>query len=45
MSFESFTAETTLEQDGYPALVRSLGESWESVAAQIAQQVRQGGYF
>ena len=45
LALKSFTAETTLEQDGYPALVRSLGESWESVAAQIAQQVRQGGYF
>jgi hypothetical protein len=45
LALKSFTAETTLEQDGYPALVRSLGESWVSVAAQIAQQFRQGGYF
>ncbi|MFP3344010.1 ABC-type transport auxiliary lipoprotein family protein [Halomonas sp. SIMBA_159] len=45
LALKSFTAETTLEQDGYPALVRSLGDSWKSVASQIAQQLRQGDYF
>ncbi|XQU07106.1 ABC-type transport auxiliary lipoprotein family protein [Halomonas sp. LY9] len=45
LTIKRFTAETTLEQDGYPALVRSLGASWENVAAQIVQQLRLGGYF
>ena len=42
---KSFTAETILDQDGYPALVRSLGESWQAVAEQIADQLRQGGHL
>ena len=45
LALKSFTAETTLEQDGYPALVRSLGASWQSVATQITQALRQGDYF
>ena len=42
---ENFYAETPLAEDGYPALVRSLGESWQVVAEQIADQLRQGGYL
>lgn len=45
LALKSFTAETTLVQDGYPALVRSLGESWQAVAEQIADQLRQGGHL
>lgn len=45
LALKSFTAETTLDQDGYPALVRSLGESWQAVAEQIADQLRQGGHL
>ncbi len=45
LALKSFTAETVLDQDGYPALVRSLGESWQVVAEQIADQLRQGGYL
>lgn len=45
LAMKSFTAETELSEDGYPALVRSLGESWDSVAAQIARQLRQGSFF
>ncbi|WP_404374495.1 membrane integrity-associated transporter subunit PqiC [Vreelandella aquamarina] len=45
LALKSFTAESTLNQDGYPALVRSLGDSWNAVAQQIAEQLRQGGYF
>lgn len=45
LALKSFTAETELNEDGYPALVRALGSSWESVALQIANQIRQGDYF
>lgn len=45
LTMKSFTAETELNEDGYPALVRSLGESWASIAGQIAHQLRQGNFF
>ncbi|WP_249976942.1 PqiC family protein [Vreelandella olivaria] len=45
LALEGFTAETELDEDGYPALVRALGKSWHSVASQIANQIRQGDYF
>lgn len=37
--FESFKAEVALEQDGYPALVRALGRSWDKVAEDIAARI------
>ncbi|PAU70971.1 PqiC family protein [Vreelandella alkaliphila] len=45
LALKSFSAETELQQDGYPALVRSLGESWDKVALQIANEIREGNYF
>lgn len=36
---EPFSAEVALEQDGYPALVRALGRSWNKVAAGIAARI------
>lgn len=45
LAMKSVTAETELNEDGYPALVRSLGESWASIAGQIAHQLRQGNFF
>ncbi|CAM3617689.1 MULTISPECIES: PqiC family protein [Halomonas] len=41
---ENFYAQTRLEEDGYPALVRALGSSWDQAAELIAQEIRQGGY-
>ncbi|WP_346798413.1 ABC-type transport auxiliary lipoprotein family protein [Halomonas sp. Bachu 37] len=35
-NLESFHVETVLEEDGYPALVRALGRSWEQVASELA---------
>lgn len=45
LAMESFSAQTALDDDGYPALVRALGASWDDVAKQIANQIRQGNYF
>ncbi|MBZ5488214.1 membrane integrity-associated transporter subunit PqiC [Halomonas aquamarina] len=45
LALESFSAQTALDSDGYPALVRALSASWDKVALQIAEQVRQGNYF
>lgn len=42
---ENFRSETPLEEDGYPALVRALSESWDQAAELIASQIRQGNYF
>ncbi|RUR40679.1 PqiC family protein [Vreelandella populi] len=42
---ESFSAQTALDDDGYPALVRALSASWDKVAKQIADQINQGRYF
>ncbi|WP_136064734.1 PqiC family protein [Modicisalibacter radicis] len=35
-----FSASTPLAEDGYPALVRALGASWDKVAADFATQIR-----
>ena len=40
----SFHARTALSDDGYPALVRALGQSWSDVAQDIAQTLEQRGY-
>lgn len=37
---ESFREETRLESDGYPALVRALGRSWDRAAERIAEGVQ-----
>lgn len=42
---ENFHAETTLEADGYPALVRALSQSWDQAAEAIASEISQGNYF
>lgn len=36
----NFSASTPLAEDGYPALVRALGASWDQVAANFAAQIR-----
>lgn len=36
----NFSASTPLAEDGYPALVRALGASWDKVAANFAAQIR-----
>lgn len=36
----SFSTRTALEQDGYPALVRALGQSFEQAAGEIATGIR-----
>ena len=41
---ENFYAETILEEDGYPALVRALSDSWDQAAELIATQIRQSNY-
>lgn len=45
LAMENFYAETKLEEDGYPALVRALNNSWDQAAELIASQILQGGYF
>ena len=42
---ETFYAETPLAEDGYPALVRALSDSWDQAAELIATKIRQGDYF
>ncbi|WP_229358930.1 PqiC family protein [Halomonas salipaludis] len=41
IALEPFAASTTLDADGYPALVRALGSSWDSVADQLADRLRE----
>ncbi|MCE8015301.1 hypothetical protein HOP62_04330 [Halomonas sp. MCCC 1A17488] len=41
LAMEPFHAETVLDDDGYPALVRALGSSWDQVAGEIAAGIRQ----
>ena len=40
VAMENFRAETELDDDGYPALVRALGRSWDQVADEIAETIR-----
>lgn len=40
LAMETFNANTPLSEDGYPALVRALGKSWDQVGNQIAQALR-----
>lgn len=39
LAFEPFQAEVALESDGYPALVRALGRSWDQVADGMAERI------
>ncbi len=39
LAVEPFTATAELDSDGYPALVRALGRSWDRVADLIAQRI------
>lgn len=41
LAMDGFLAETELEDDGYPALVRALGQSLDVVADRIAAAVHQ----
>lgn len=45
LAMENFQTETTLQEDGYPALVRALSSSWDQAAELIASHIRQGHYF
>lgn len=45
LAMENFYAETSLEEDGYPALVRALSSSWDKTAELIADDIRSGAYF
>ena len=40
LATEHFRVETELADDGYPALVRALGHSWDRVADQIGDAIR-----
>ncbi|MBD3894432.1 membrane integrity-associated transporter subunit PqiC [Halomonas sp. ML-15] len=41
VTLEPFSAITTLDADGYPALVRALGHSWDAVADQLADRLQE----
>ena len=40
LTVEPFSASVPLDSDGYPALVRALGRSWDQVAADMAERIR-----
>ncbi|SHF55157.1 hypothetical protein SAMN02745148_02954 [Modicisalibacter ilicicola DSM 19980] len=40
LAFESFGVTEALDSDGYPALVRALGRSWDKVASNIAAAIQ-----
>lgn len=41
LAMSSFAVERPLESDGYAPLVRALGHSWDEVADQLAEAIRQ----
>lgn len=41
IAINSFNIETTLTTDGYPALVRALGNNLDKLAEQLASQIQQ----
>lgn len=41
IAIHSFNIETTLTTDGYPALVRALGNNLDKLAEQLASQIQQ----
>ncbi|WP_136254346.1 PqiC family protein [Onishia niordana] len=40
LTLDSFDVETPLDTDGYPALVRALGQSWDELASRLAKRIR-----
>lgn len=40
LTLDTFEVETPLDADGYPALVRALGKSWDTLADRIAERIR-----
>ncbi|MDR5874450.1 ABC-type transport auxiliary lipoprotein family protein [Halomonas sp. CUBES01] len=40
LSMNTFQTDTPLAEDGYPALVRALGKSWDRVGEQIARALK-----
>lgn len=41
LSMNTFQTDTPLAEDGYPALVRALGKSWDRVGEQIARALKE----
>ncbi|GGX79987.1 hypothetical protein GCM10007160_04300 [Litchfieldella qijiaojingensis] len=39
LTLEPFSAQSELDTDGYPALVRALGRSWDQVADRLAKRI------
>ena len=37
---QPFSVALTQTEDGYPALVRTLGEGWQNVVAEIAKTIK-----
>ncbi|RAR61495.1 MULTISPECIES: membrane integrity-associated transporter subunit PqiC [Halomonadaceae] len=40
LTLDTFEVETPLDADGYPALVRALGQSWDELADRLAERIR-----
>ncbi|MDZ7852738.1 MAG: ABC-type transport auxiliary lipoprotein family protein [Halomonas sp.] len=40
LALEDFSVAHELEADGYPALIRALGRSWDRVASEIAAEIK-----
>lgn len=40
LTLDTFEVETPLDADGYPALVRALGQSWDTLADRLAERIR-----
>ncbi|MGB8714505.1 MAG: ABC-type transport auxiliary lipoprotein family protein [Onishia taeanensis] len=40
LTLDTFEVETPLDADGYPALVRALGQSWDALADRLAERIR-----
>ena len=45
LAMDNFYAESPLAEDGYPALVRALSDSWNQATQLIVSEIRQGDYF
>ncbi|MFW6345979.1 MAG: PqiC family protein, partial [Halomonas sp.] len=41
LAMDGLRAEVALAADGYPALVRALGQGWDAVADDLAEAIRQ----
>ncbi|WP_168015615.1 PqiC family protein [Halomonas salinarum] len=40
LTLDTFDVDTPLDADGYPALVRALGQSWDELASRLAKRIR-----